>query len=63
MTPDIIEDAHPEDKAPQGCDLSAAGSADCPERLQPLRLPNSLPESAKSQGAWGRIPHYKNALF
>ncbi len=39
-----------EDKAPQGCDLSAAASADSLGRLYPSQCPNSLPESAKSPG-------------
>jgi hypothetical protein len=52
-------DTRTEDRATQGCDLSAAVSADWPGRLLPLRSRSSLPESDKSQGVWGRIPPFE----
>jgi hypothetical protein len=55
----ILMDTRTEDRATQGCDLSAAASADWPGRLLPLRSRSSLPESDKSQGVWGKIPPFE----
>lgn len=59
----ILKNARAENRAPQGCDLSADASADWRGGYDAPRAGLSLLESDKSWGRRGKAPVYSTFIF